>query len=456
MRILLTGATGFIGKKMGQELVRAGHEVVAVVRDIEQAQIDLPFPAELISWKFEKPLLDIDAVIHLAGENIGTGRWSATKKEAIIQSRVNTTKKVLTYVKACKGRTPAVFLSASAIGIYGDRDDEWLTEESTYGEDFLADACKAWEKEVEAADAIVDRVVIFRLGMVLGRGGGALEKILPLFQKGLGGRLGSGLQWMSWVHVNDVVGAFIFALDNLKVKGIYNCVASDPIQNFEFTDVLAQAIGARVSLPAPEIVLKMVLGEMSLLVLGGQKVSSKKLKDAGYSFRFHFATEAMAQIIDSKQKGFGPLTHAYFQEQWIPHAIEEVYDFFSEAKNLEEITPPWLHFKILSQSSPKIENNTEINYQLSLHGIPFRWRTKILDWEPGKSFIDVQEKGPYNLWYHTHYFEPLGSGTLIRDYVLYKLPLGRLGALLGHWKVLSDIKKIFSFRKVKVYQRFLK
>jgi ligand-binding SRPBCC domain-containing protein len=343
-------------------------------------------------------------------------------------------------------------LSASAVGFYGDRGDEWLTEESKPGVGFLAETCIAWEREAAKAEA--ERIVSLRIGVVLGRHGGAMEKMLPLFKRSLGGKLGSGSQWMSWIHVDDLVQLILFSFQKEDLRGAVNAVAPEPVQNSEFTRVLAESLGVSAHCAAPAFALKLALGEMSALVLSSQRVSSKRVEAAGFKFRYAKLEEAFGSFLCQASKMRGTLCHEFLAEQWFPRPLEELFQFFSEAKNLEEITPPWLHFKITAQSTPRIQEGTTFDYQLRIHGLPVHWRSLILDWKENQMFSDTQQKGPYHLWYHTHSFERLGNGTLMRDKVIYRLPGAYLGDLVAHWKVASDIEKIFRYRRESVSQRF--
>jgi uncharacterized protein len=289
MRVLLTGATGFVGNGLGPELVRQGHQVVALVRSESQ----LPYPAELQLWHSPK-LRDIDWVIHLAGENIAAGRWTAARKERILSSRTESTRRLLEIMKTVEGRKPQGLAAASAVGFYGNRGDEELTERSAPGEGFLAETCIAWEGAVAEARGLVPRVAILRIGMVLGRQGGAMEKILPLFKLGLGGRLGSGQQWMSWIHLEDLARIFLFALEN-KLDSTINAVAPYPERNRDFTAALARALKVKAILPAPSLALKLVLGEMSQLLLDSQRVRGDI---PGFSFRHERMDSALAALVN--------------------------------------------------------------------------------------------------------------------------------------------------------------
>ncbi len=452
MQILLTGATGFIGKSLGIELVRAGHSLTVLTRNPKSTRAELPFPAHILAWDSEDSLANIDAVFHLAGESIANGRWTKKQKAKILSSRTLTTKNLIERLRKSKA-SPKAFIAASAIGYYGDQSDSTLLEDSPRGEGFLADVCVAWEKEINGAKELGARVVILRFGMVLGKGGGALEPILPLFQRCLAGKLGSGRQWTSWIHREDLIRICVQALDSEKIKGVYNTVSPNPITNQEFTREIAAQMKLPAFLPAPSFALKLMLGEMSSIILASQRVSAEKILQTGFQFHFPDFTSAMKNILETSVANIHRPHHEFSAEQWFPQPITEIFPFFADAKNLEEITPPFLHFKVLEKEI-KIQKGTLINYRLRIHGVPVFWRTEIARWEPGIAFTDQQLKGPYNRWIHTHTFEELAGGTLMRDRVIYKLPFGLLGDIFAHWKVAKDVKMIFQYRRVTIDKVF--
>ena len=444
MRVIVAGATGFIGKELIKQLDKKGHEIVVLTRNVDSARFNIPVHCEVVTWSPElssipsSTLKGADAVINLAGEGIADGRWSNERKNKIIQSRVISTRqliKAMTYMND----KPEVFVSASAIGFYGDRGDELLNESSSNGEGFLSQVCRSWEEEINKATALRIRTVALRIGRVLGHDGGALEKMLPPFQLGVGGKLGSGSQWMSWIHIEDLVNMMVYAVENSSVNGEYNAVSPTPVKNMEFTKTLGQVLKRPTIFPVPKIILKIALGELSELLLGSQKVDSKKICDTGFKFQFPGLEQALKEIT-------GHTYHEIKIEQWVPQPLNKTFSFFKEAKNLEKITPEFLKFKVLNQSTPKIQGGTILNYRISLHGCPMKWQSKIKDWEPDHKFSDIQLKGPYSHWYHTHEFEEKKDGTLIKDHVLYKIPFGILGDLIvGKW-IRKDLQLVFNHR----------
>ena len=290
MKIIITGGTGLIGRELTQTLARDGHQLTSLVREVKSPS---NHPATFLKWNVEHgqiedtPKLDRhDAVIHLAGESVAEGRWTEERKRRIRDSRVKGTR-LLVQTLARLNQPPKIFLSASAIGFYGaDRGEEILTEESEPGAGFLADVCHQWGAEAVRAKDFGARVVLLRTGIVLSASGGALGKMLPVFKMGLGGKLGSGKQFMSWIASVDEIGAIRFALENETVRDAVNLTAPHPVTNAEFTETMGRVLSRPVFLHVPESVLRLALGEMGATVLGSLCVLPKRLEAAGYQFQF--------------------------------------------------------------------------------------------------------------------------------------------------------------------------
>ncbi len=454
MKCVITGATGFIGQAAILELVREGHQLTALVRNPESASAkDLPCKAHL--WipgktpinELSEMLKGVDAIIHLAGEPIAARRWSKPVKKRILDSRVVGTRQIVEALALLSPETrPKTMLCASAIGLYGDRGDEVLTELSASGDGFLADVTAQWEAQTLEAERLGVRVVLLRTGVVLGQGGGALEKMQPVV-------LGSGHQWMSWIHLEDEVRFFSYALTN-EIRGAFNLVSPEPVTNKDFTKAYARAIGVPSMLfpilKTPASILRVALGEMSQLLLASQKVMPERTLGCGFTFLYPTLDSALAEIYSVDN----PNEEKFSASQFVARPLSEVFEFFSEAKNLEELTPPWLDFHILKVSTLQIQDQTEIDYRLRIHGLPLHWRSRIERWAPGHEFMDTQLKGPYSKWHHTHRFEEVPGGTLVHDDVEYQIPGGLLGkAALGYF-VRRDINRIFSYRRNKVAEIF--
>src|SRR6266404_3774364 len=291
MRVAITGATGFIGRRLVDRLLADRHEVVALTRDPTRARATLPRAARAVRWDPRAgtvdatALRDLDAVVHLAGESVAGGRWTAARRAAIRDSRVLGTEALMrALTEAPAGARPRALVAASAIGIYGDRGDVELDERAPPGDDFLAEVCSAWEAAARGAADLGVRVAIVRIGIVLGRDGGALGRMLPLFRLGLGGRLGSGRQWMSWILADDAV------------TGVLNGVAPRPVTNAEFTRTLAAALARPAILPAPAFALRLALGEMATLLLASQRVVANAARARGFRFEHAELTSALADL----------------------------------------------------------------------------------------------------------------------------------------------------------------
>ena len=285
MKILITGASGLIGKALQNSFAEKGHDLLLAGRSEPRA-------ANQIQWTIESGFADprrlegIDAFIHLAGENISALRWTDEKKRAIRDSRVLGTRSVVDAIGKLKQK-PKVFIAGSATGYYGDRGDEVMTENDGPGDTFLSEVCKAWEAESRRAEYLGIRSVLLRTGIVLSKDGGALAEMLTPFKLGVGGVVGSGRQWMSWISLEDVVGAINFALENDELSGPINIVAPNPVTNKEFTRTLGEVIHRPTILPLPQFAVKLAFGEMGdALLLDSTRVIPERLANAGYKFKF--------------------------------------------------------------------------------------------------------------------------------------------------------------------------
>jgi uncharacterized protein (TIGR01777 family) len=304
MRVAITGATGFIGRRLVDRLLADGRDVVALTRDATRAQAALLPACRAVRWDPDAGAVDsaalreIDAVVHLAGESVAGGRWTAARKRAIRDSRVLGTRALVRALGELPAATrPRALIAASAIGIYGDRGDVELDETALPGDDFLAEVCSAWEAATRAAADLGIRIAIVRIGIVLGRDGGALGKMLPLFRRGLGGRLGSGRQWMSWIHVDDLVALFVRALDDANVAGVLNGAAPRPVTNADFTRTLATALARPAIFPAPAFALRLALGEMATLLLASQRVVPRAALAREFRFGHSELATALADLL---------------------------------------------------------------------------------------------------------------------------------------------------------------
>ena len=300
MKILISGSSGLIGSAAATALKSDGHNVVHLVRPGKP-----PNPGD-VQWDPMRATVDVAAlegvevVIHLSGAGIADGRWTEERKQLLRSSRIDTTRVLVDSLSRLKQK-PRVLIVASAIGYYGNRGDEILTESSTTGTDFLALVCRDWEAEASRAAARGIRTVMLRTGVVLSGKGGALPKMLTPFKLGVGGRLGSGQQWMSWIAIEDVVGIIRNAIANEQVRGPVNVVAPNPVRNEEFTRLLAAMLHRPAIFPAPAFMLRLAMGEMAdALLLSSDRVKPERILAAGYKFRFEILEPALRAAVLSR------------------------------------------------------------------------------------------------------------------------------------------------------------
>lgn len=301
MKLILAGGSGFIGSALRNTLTEKGHEVIVLTR--RPALQEQPGArSRYVAWNppqegsWQKEFEGADGLINLAGESIVGKRWTNGQKRKIIESRIDATHAVRRAIEMAS-KKPPVLINASAVGYYGMREDEELTEESPAGRDFLGETCQAWEWEAMRARELGIRVVMIRIGIVLEKNGGALAKMLLPFRMGLGGPLGSGKQWMSWIHLGDLVGLIQFALENRQVSGPLNGTAPKPVRMKEFSQTLGRVLHRPAIFPVPAFLLKILLGEMADMLLTGQRVLPKKALQGGYVFRYPELEQALKEIL---------------------------------------------------------------------------------------------------------------------------------------------------------------
>ena len=302
MKIFITGATGFIGTNLIDKLLLEGHEVVCYVRDIEKARQKIKGKVEFLGTSaFPGHVIKIlercDAVVNLAGEPIAQ-RWSKKVKKKIYNSRIDITKNLSTWISACR-TPPKVFISSSAVGFYGNRGDQRLTESSDKSSGWLSHLCNQWEKESYPSNPeniIPTRVVNLRTGIVLGDGG-ALKKMLLPFKMGIGGVLGSGNQWMPWIHIEDMVNIIIRSINDENIYGPINCVAPAAVTNRHFTKILGKTLKRPTIFPVPSFILKIIFGEGACILLDSQKVRPIKLIRRGFSWKFGSLYTALEDLL---------------------------------------------------------------------------------------------------------------------------------------------------------------
>ena len=478
MKIFMTGATGFIGKAVVLRLQREGYELAAWVRSPERARSCLGNGVEFIDAAggqsaMEAAVAHADAIINLAGEPILRGRWNAKRRRAILDSRVGITERLVAAMDK-SNRPPAVMVSASAVGYYPADTERELDERHPAGDGFLAHVCTSWEAAAAKAALRGTRVTVLRIGVVVGRGGGALAAMLPAFRAGLGGPIGTGRQLMPWIHVDDMADIIARALVDDRYAGAINAVAPEITSNRAFTQTLARTVGRRAFVPVPATAMKVALGEAAIVLTSGQRVVPRHLLDCGYPFQYPHLDEALADAAGTDDDCWfrtvsGDRSDSRFDADYlrqrkpryileqattIQAPLEQVFPFFSNAGNLALLTPPRMSFQILTPGPIDMQTGTTIDYRIALGPIPMRWRTVIEEWQPGSGFVDAQHRGPYRAWWHEHRFEARGNTTEMHDRVYYAPPMGLLGRLANRLFIERMLRDIFEYRSRAIRLRF--
>lgn len=471
MHVFITGGTGFVGKAIVLRLMRDGHTVSVWTRRPDEAPALVGGDPELADANagldaLRRELERADAVINLAGENV-VSRWSDSRKQKLRSSRVDLTRELVEAMGRC-AKPPEVLLSASAVGYYGSDFERTFDETSKPADDFLARLCVDWEAAAFSARDHGTRVCVFRIGIVLGDGGGALDQMLPIFRAGLGGRLGSGRQWVSWVHLEDLAQMFAAALTDSRFDGAVNAVAPTPITNRTLTQALGTAVNRPTLVPVPAFALRLVFGEGARALLASQKVEPARLNGVGFAFRFDTIAKALADITYRDpsvtiRRAENPPDHPYLQKRGARYVLEQktviderlpdVMPFFSEAANLGALTPPDMDFRILTARPIDMREGQVIDYRITLGPMPMRWRTVIERWSES-GFVDAQHKGPYRSWFHEHEFKADGDRTIMTDRVWYSPPFGPLGWIAHAVFIRSMLCRIFEYRSTRVRLRF--
>lgn len=298
--VLISGGTGLIGKKLSKMLRERGYDVRILSRKPSNNN-------NFIHWDINKNFIQdsalqkVDTIIHLAGEGIADKRWSGERKKEILDSRVKSTRLLFDLLSKTNHEVKQ-FISASAIGYYSERGDELMKEENIPANDFLGQTCNAWEYEVDKISTLNIRTVKIRTGIVLSTAGGALQKMTTPFKFGIGSALGDGKQWMSWIHEDDLCNMYIYAIENKNLNGAYNAVAPEPVTNNEFSITLASVLKRPYWFPkVPSFILKLIFGEMAIVVLGSTKASSEKISTTGFKFKFENLRDCLTDLFQKKK-----------------------------------------------------------------------------------------------------------------------------------------------------------
>ncbi len=471
-RILVTGATGFVGRALLLRLARDRRQVTALVRDPARARRLLGDDVTLVPAGDRAALAaavaDADAVINLAGEPIADRRWTSARKRALRDSRVGVTEALAEAARA-RPTPPPVLVSASAVGIYGDRGNQRLDERAAPGEGFAAELCTAWERAAREVGAA--RTVLLRIGVVLGAEGGALARLVPLVRTRLAGPIGGGRQWVPWIHLADLVELIVRAIDEPRWSGPVNAVAPHPVTQRALMRVLAEGFGGAAVVPAPALAVRAVLGERARLLLDSARVEPAAALARGHHFAFPTLSDAVRDLAGRGAVSIERVAAdevpdvaylaarrpRYVLESTVSLAapLDEVFDFFSDAGNLERLTPPTLGFRILTPQPIAMAEGATIDYSVSINRVPTPWRSVIARWQPGACFVDAQERGPYRAWWHEHHFAPGAPGTtVVHDRVYYAPPLGPLGRIAHAVFVRRMLQRIFTFRRQAMALRF--
>jgi len=301
MKVIISGGAGILGNALGMDLIQDGHDVIVLSRNPERVK-DAPAGMQLVKWDGRTTqgwgsLVDgADAIVNLAGENLSAGRWTPSRKQRILESRVNAGKAIAQAIEAAENK-PGVVIQSSAVGYYGIRKAEGLTEEAPPGDDFLAQVCQVWEASTQPVEALGVRRCVVRSAVFLTPKAGVLPRFLLPFKFFVGGPLGSGKQWLPWIHLQDAVRAVRFMVENEACSGAYNLIAPQQVSNRQFIKALGRVMHRPSIIPVPAFALRLLFGEMSVMVLEGQNLSAERLLQSGFAFRFPKIEPALSDLL---------------------------------------------------------------------------------------------------------------------------------------------------------------
>ena len=467
MRILIAGATGFIGRALVPRLQRDGHTVVAWVRSETRALALLGADVDVVSISaghdaLVAALSHCDAVVNLTGETILGRRWTPARRAVLRASRIDVTAQLVNAIEAASAR-PRVLVSGSAVGYYGDRGDEVLDEMSSSRDDFLSQLCREWEAAAERATTLGLRVVVLRTGVVLGRSGGALAQMLPPFKAGVGGPIGSGRQYFAWIHLHDLVNLIAVALQDERYASAVNAVAPEAVTSRTFARTLGRALRRPAILPTPTLALRTIFGESAVVVLASQRVDPALARRLGFVWQFPSLDAALRDIVrndavtisrlPTPSPGATRATHLLATSTPVAASADDVFSFFSKPANAGLMMPATMQFRLVG-AVPALSESVTIDCQFRVGPMQVRWRTRVVAWDPPRSFAGVQELGPYRAWRHEHVFMSHNGGTTVKEHVYYAPPLGALAGVLNRLFIARSLRSLFRYRADVIRLRF--
>lgn len=415
MKIIITGGSGLIGQALTKELIHGGHEVYILNRNPDQTIRQLP-DATAVYWDGKTQgdwvnyVNGADAIINLAGESIAgknllNMRWTSKRKIQIRESRVNAGKVLVEAIRTVEDK-PALLIQSSAVGIYGPLADQIVDENYPIANDYLAKVCVDWEKSTKEVESMGVRRVILRTGLVFSKDGGIFSLLKLPFSLFVGGTLGSGLQYLSWIHIDDVVEGVKFLIEDQKAVGIFNFSAPIPVSNKEFAKKMGKAMQRPSLIPLPSFVMKLALGEVSTLALDGQRVVPSHLLERGYQFKYKNLEDALVDLLQP--------THRYQHSFLVKATKEKVAAFHQNTQVLKHLTP--FPITVQFKQVEPVGEGTRTIFSLWFGPIPVKWEAVHHDFNPPDGFSDTQAEGPFDSWHHRHIFKAMDENhTMVID-----------------------------------------
>lgn len=448
LKVLVTGATGFVGRYLCRELFRRGHDINILSRR-QNVSID-SLPIKTYQWKntSENPPVEafdgVDALINLMGEPIIGGIFTKSKEKRIWSSRVTSTKSISRTLTE-NGIKLKSYVGASAIGAY-PYDKIKRDEHSPLGDHYLARLCQDWEKAHRAISCQNSSIV--RIGLVLGATSPLMNKLMQSSVMRHLPRFGDGQQLMNWVHIDDLVSILVRQLESNSGQ-VINAVSPNPCTQIEFNQAIASFFSHKVwQIPVSKFLINLGAGKPGSVLTETQYIVPSTLQSNSFEFKYTDVKDALKNCLSlAPHPRTGNMEPCFLWQthQYLDKTPEDIWPFFSDPLNLEKITPELLHFKVLNRQV-QIEDGSTINYRLKVHQIPVTWKTLIQSYKPPHQFVDTQLKGPYRIWHHTHDFQSVRDGTIMTDTVKFQLPCLPAG-ILAYPLVSSDVAEIFEHRR---------